>query len=313
MQSNEQPFISTYQYTVDAHWDGRLLQDYFKEALGFSRRMIIDLKKGGLSVNGAHIRMVDPVHTGDNIQLTFGENEQINLIPNPELPVSLLYEDRDICAMEKPAGMSVHPCTLYYNDTVGNWFSARYRTEDGKNGIAFRPLYRLDRDTTGIVVAAKNTLSAGMLMGKLEKVYYAVTEGLIPSDSGTVDAPLIRVPGSIITRKVDFSDPQAQRAVTHYRVLCRANGHTLIACHLETGRTHQIRVHMAHIGYPLAGDTLYGGHDSIIKTQALHCGEVTIPAVKALSRAEMRLFRPLPAEMAALIGKTPEDDLKSGW
>lgn len=313
MQSNEHPFISSYEYTVGSSWDGKLLQDYFKEALGFSRRMIIDLKKGGLSVNGGHIRMVDPVHAGDHIRLTFGENEQINLIPNPQLPVRLLYEDREICAMEKPASMSVHPCTLYYNDTVGNWFSAHYRTEDGKNGIAFRPLYRLDRDTTGIVVAAKNTLAAGMLMGKLEKVYYAVAEGLIPSDAGTVDAPLIRVPGSIIIRKVDFSDPQAQRAVTHFRVLSRANGHTLIACKLETGRTHQIRVHMAYIGHPLAGDTLYGGHDSLLKTQALHCGEVIIPAVKALSRAEMHIFRPMPAEMTALVGQLTDDELKSGW
>ena len=309
MTSGNQPFLSIYRYTVGPEWDGKLLQDYFRESLGFSRRMIIDLKKGGLSVNGAHIRVVDPVHTGDQIQLTFGEEEQIKLIPNPDLPVTILYEDRDICAMEKPAGMSVHPCTLYYNDTVGNWFSARYRSEDGNHGIAFRPLYRLDRDTTGIVVAAKNTLAAGMLMGRLEKVYYAVAEGLIEQDSGTVDAPLVRVPGSLITRKVDFSDPLAQRAVTHFRVLCRANGHTLIACRLETGRTHQIRVHMAYIGHPLAGDTLYGGHDTLTKTQALHCGEVTIPAVKALSRTEMRLCQPVPQQMAMLIGQQQIPDI----
>lgn len=303
------PFVSIYQYTVEPEWDGKLLQDYFKESLGFSRRTIIDLKKGGLSVNGAHLRMVDPVHAGDQIQIVLGESEQINLIPNPELPVTLVYEDRDICVMEKPAGMSVHPCTLYYNDTVGNWFSARYRSEDGSSGIAFRPLYRLDRDTTGIVVAAKNTLAAGMLMGKLQKVYYAVAEGTIEQNEGCIDAPLVRVPGSIITRKVDFSDPQAQRAVTHFKVLCRANGHTLIACKLETGRTHQIRVHMAYIGHPLAGDTLYGGHDTQICTQALHCKEVTIPAVKALSRAEMRIIRPLPRQMAALVGLNPDDHM----
>ena len=303
------PFVSIYQYTVEPEWDGKLLQDYFKESLGFSRRTIIDLKKGGLSVNGAHLRMVDPVYAGDQIQIVLGESEQINLIPNPELPVTLIYEDRDICVMEKPAGMSVHPCTLYYNDTVGNWFSARYRSEDGSSGIAFRPLYRLDRDTTGIVVAAKNTLAAGMLMGKLQKVYYAVAEGTIQQNEGCIDAPLVRVPGSIITRKVDFSDPQAQRAVTHFKVLCRANGHTLIACKLETGRTHQIRVHMAHIGHPLAGDTLYGGHDTQIRTQALHCKEVTIPAVKALSRAEMRIIRPLPRQMAELVGLNPDDHM----
>lgn len=295
-------FISEYRYQVPADAGGMLLQDYFKSRLGFSRRIIIDLKKGGLSVNGAHRRMVDPVLAGDEILLTLGEGEQPNLIPNPELPVSILYEDRDLTAMVKPAGMSVHPCTLYYNDTVGNWFSAHYQDTDGR-GIAFRPLYRLDRDTTGIIVAAKNTLSAGMLMGHLCKIYYAVAEGYVKEDAGTIDAPLIRVPGSIITRRVDFTDPSAQRAITHYQVLRRGNGHTLLSFQLETGRTHQIRVHMAHIGHPLAGDTLYGGHDTHIKTQALHCGEVTIPAVAALERKEMTLSCPLPEEMRRLMEK----------
>ena len=289
---------SEYRYTVPADADGMLLQDFFKNRLGFSKRMVIDLKKGGLFVNGNHLRMVDPVHGGDEILLSLGEEEP-NLIPNIDLPVRILYEDNDLTAMIKPAGMSVHPCTLYYNDTVGNWFTAHYM--NGETGIAFRPLYRLDRDTTGIVVAAKNTLSAGLLMGHLEKTYYAVAEGYVEADSGTVDAPLIRVPGSIITRKVDFDDPSAQRAVTHYTVLKRANGHTLLSFKLETGRTHQIRVHMAYIGHPLAGDTLYGGHDTLIKTQALHCGSVTIPAVKALYREEMTLTEPLPEEMAKII------------
>jgi 23S rRNA pseudouridine1911/1915/1917 synthase len=293
------PERTEYRYRVPADADGLLLQDYFQNRLGFSRRMVIDLKKGGLSVNGEHRRMVDPVAAGDEILLRLGEEEQPNLIPNPDLPVSILYEDRDLTAMVKPAGMSVHPCTLYYNDTVGNWFAAHY--QDGDGGIAFRPLYRLDRDTTGIVVAAKNTLSAGMLMGHLEKVYYAVAEGIVEEESGTIDAPLIRVPGSIITRKVDFERADAQRAVTHFRVLERGNGHTLLSFRLETGRTHQIRVHMAYIGHPLAGDTLYGGHDTQIQTQALHCGEVTIPAVTALEREEMTLRLPLPEQMARLI------------
>ena len=292
--------VSEYRYRVPEKADGLLLQDYFQNCLGFSRRIVIDLKKGGLSVNGEHRRMVDPVYAGDEIVLTLGEEEEPNLIPNPDLPVSILYEDRDLTAMVKPAGMSVHPCTLYYDDTAGNWFAAHYQDADGR-GIAFRPLYRLDRDTTGIVVAAKNTLSAGMLMGHLRKVYYAVAEGYVEEDRGTIDAPLVRVPGSIITRKVDFQREDAQRAITHYRVLRRGNGHTLLSFRLETGRTHQIRVHMAYIGHPLAGDTLYGGHDTFVKTQALHCGEVTIPALMALEREERTLACPLPGEMAHLV------------
>ena len=290
---------SVYRYTVPPEWDGALLQDYFQGNLGFSRRMVIDLKKGGMTVAGGHRRMVDRVYAGEEIVLTLGEGEELNLIPNSGLPVKLLYEDRDICAMAKPAGMAVHPCALYYSDTVGNWFAAHYGDENGF-GIAFRPLYRLDRDTTGILIAAKNTLSAGMLMGRLQKVYYAVAEGYLPRDEGTVDAPLVRVPGSIISRRVDFSDPGAQRAVTHYRVLCRGNGHTLLECRLETGRTHQIRAHMAYIGYPLAGDSLYGGHTGLYPTQALHCGKVTIPAFAALQRPEMTLTEPLPAGMMGL-------------
>ena len=111
---------SVYRYTVPPEWDGALLQDYFQGNLGFSRRMVIDLKKGGMTVAGGHQRMVDRVCAGEEIVLTLGEGEELNLIPNPALPVKLLYEDRDICAMAKPAGMAVHPCALYYSDTVGN-------------------------------------------------------------------------------------------------------------------------------------------------------------------------------------------------
>lgn len=277
-------------YEVPATDDGMLLQDYLKCRHGYSRRLIIDLKKGGITVNGEHRRMVDPVRGGDVIRISLGENDETNLIPNADLQADILYEDEDVVAFDKPANMSVHPCALYYNDTLGNLFAARYP------GLTFRPLYRLDRDTTGICVSAKNTLAAGLLMGSLEKTYFAVAEGYLPDDAGTVDVPLIRVPGSIITRKVD---PAGQRAVTHYRVLRRSGGHTLLTLRLETGRTHQIRVHLAHLGYPLAGDTLYGGHDTMISRQALHCGELLLPTLPG--RKEMTIISPLPEDMEQLL------------
>ena len=277
-------------YEVPATDDGMLLQDYLKCRHGYSRRLVIDLKKGGITVNGEHRRMIDPVRGGDIIRISLGENDETNLIPNADLQADILYEDEDVVAFDKPANMSVHPCALYYNDTLGNLFAARYP------GLTFRPLYRLDRDTTGICVSAKNTLAAGLLMGNLEKTYFAVAEGYLPDDAGTVDAPLIRVPGSIITRKVD---PAGQRAVTHYQVLRRSGGHTLLALRLETGRTHQIRVHLAYLGYPLAGDTLYGGHDTMISRQALHCGELLLPALPG--RKEMTIISPLPEDMERLL------------
>ena len=278
-------------YEVASEDDGMLLQEYLKCRHGYSRRLVIKLKQGGMTVNGEHRRMVDPVAAGDVIRIRLGEEEQVNLIPNPDLQVPVLYEDEDIIAFDKPANMSVHPCTLYYDDTLGNFFAARFQEE----GLVFRPLYRLDRDTTGICVSAKNTLAASLLMGKLTKTYYAVAEGVLPDDSGTIDAPLIRVPGSIITRQVD---PAGQRAVTHYRVLRRSDTHTLLALTLETGRTHQIRVHLAHLGFPLAGDTLYGGHADRIARQALHCGELELPPLPG--RPAMTLSAPLPEDMRGL-------------
>lgn len=276
-----------FYYKVKPSDDGMLLQDFLKRRHGYSRRLIIELKRGGLTVNGSHRRMVDPVQAGDQVEVRLGEDEGLNLTPNPALQAAVLYEDEDLVAFDKPAGMTVHPCALHYDDSLGNFFAARYQTE----GLAFRPLYRLDRDTTGICVSAKNTLAAGLLMGKLEKRYLAIAEGQLPQDAGTINAPLVRLPGSIISRQVAAG---GQRAVTHYRVLARTASHTLAELSLETGRTHQIRVHLANLGCPLAGDTLYGGHTDAIGRQALHCWKLWLP--ECLGRAETTLFAPVPPD-----------------
>ena len=190
-----------------------------------------------MTVAGGHRRMVDRVYAGEEIVLTLGEGEELNLIPNPGLPVKLLYEDRDICAMAKPAGMAVHPCALYYSDTVGNWFAAHYGDENGF-GIAFRPLYRLDRDTTGILIAAKNTLSAGMLMAGFRRSTTRSAEGYLPQDEGTVARP--RSSGCRARSSPagwTFLPPTPSGRSPTTGCSARGNGHTLLECRLETGRT----------------------------------------------------------------------------
>ena len=286
-----------FSYQVPEERDGQRL-DTFLRGQGYSQRLITKLKRGGVLVNGSHRRMVDPVLRGDLVEITLGGEDKAKLIPNPSLRVEILYEDADYVLFNKPAGIPVHPSALCYDDALGNLFAARYP------GVTFRPLNRLDRDTTGLCLAAKNTLAASLAKGKIEKAYFAIVQGILPEDSGTIDAPLIRVAGSIISRRVH---PDGQPSVTHYQVLGRGDGHTFVRVLLETGRTHQIRVHFSYIGFPLAGDSLYGGSQERIKRQALHCGSLSFWTVLGEKKS---FSAPLPEDMAKFAadftGKFPE-------
>ncbi len=250
------------QYIVPVEANGWKLESFLRKQ-GYSRRLIIALKRGNLEVNGAHRRMVDPVFAGDEIRVRLGTEDHSKIVPNAALAVFVVQEGEDWVVYNKPAGMAVHPSFLYHDNTLANAFAAQYPE------ITFRPLNRIDRDTTGLCLVAKNVLAVGLLKQTVGKRYYAVVEGVLPKDEGTIDAPIVRVPGSIISRSVGEN---GQRAVTHYRVLRRLSRHTLVEVSLETGRTHQIRVHFSHMGFPLAGDALYGGHTDLISRQALHCG-----------------------------------------
>ncbi len=283
-----------HRYTVSAVDAGLQLQTYLRKRQGYSKRLIINLKHGGISVNGEHRRMVDPVEAGDVIDIELG-GDKIKLIPNPALKVPVVYESDDIIVFDKPADMPVHPSATYYDDTLGNYFAALFQEEP----VAFRPINRLDRDTTGLCLSAKNTLAAAKVAQTLEKEYVAIVQGQLNQSEGVIDQPLIRVPGSIISRKVH---PDGQRAVTHYRVVQQFVDFALVAIRLETGRTHQIRVHFAYIGHPLEGDTLYGGRTQYIGRHALHCGKLTFRCPE--SDAPVTLVSPLPADMALLVGVT---------
>ena len=203
------------------------------------------------------------VSAGDVIVLTLEDDSFLE--PNGSLNVPVAFENDSLVVFDKPSGMPVHPSIRHQGDTLGNYFAYRYPE------LTFRSVNRLDRDTSGLCIIAKDALAAKLLQGNCKKVYYAAVHGEIP-EKGTIDAPIARERESIILRCVR---EDGQRAVTHYKRLKMNDKYSLAEIDLETGRTHQIRVHFAHIGAPLAGDDLYGGLRNDISRQALHCGRLS--------------------------------------
>ena len=253
------------EITVTCDEGGKKLGEVLQKR-GVSRRLITRLKRTekGITRNGALIRTIDQVAAGDTMILN--EHDEKILEPNGNLEVEILYEDNQLIIFNKPPFMPVHPSIKHQGDTLGNFFA--YHCPN----LTFRPVNRLDRDTSGCVIAAKNQFAAKALQDSYEKVYYALCHGFFEQKSGTVSAPIAREQESIIKRCVR-SD--GQTAVTHYKVLEQREKYALVEFRLENGRTHQIRVHMAHIGHPIAGDDLYGGDREDFQRQALHCGKVT--------------------------------------
>ncbi len=266
----------------------RPLKNYLQENCGVSSGLLRRLKnQGGIAVNGEFARTVDMVSMGDIITLT--ETGECTAEPNPDLNVTIAFENEAVVVFDKPSGMPVHQSTRHRDDTLANFFASRYPN------LVFRAVNRLDRDTSGLCLVAKNSHTANILQGKPHKLYYAVVQGST-AESGTIDAPIARLAESIITRCVR---DDGQRAVTHYKKIRESNGYSLLEIDLETGRTHQIRVHFSHIGYPLAGDDLYGGSREFIGRQALHCGELSF--VCPLTKEKITVKAPLPDDIEGLL------------
>lgn len=242
------------------------MQDYLKKVHGFSKRIITRIKREpqNISCNGKHIKMVDFLKTDDILIIKLSEQE--TLVPNKDLSVEIVYEDDDIIIFNKPANMPVHPSILHYNDTLGNFFA--YYTN---SKITFRPINRLDSNTMGLCLVAKNSLVASLLSKKVKKEYTAVLCGNLQDEHGIINAPIARENDTIIKRCVR---DDGQESITEYIVQNKNDRYTQVCINLHTGRTHQIRVHFSHIGYPLAGDDLYGGDCTDIKTHALCCNKL---------------------------------------
>ncbi|MBQ6181013.1 MAG: RluA family pseudouridine synthase [Ruminococcus sp.] len=230
---------------------------------------------------------MDTVYDGDEIVLRFEDTSLLE--PNPELDVPVAYESGSVVVFDKPAGMPVHPSIKHQGDTLGNFFAARYPE------LTFRPINRLDRDTSGLCAVAKDAFAAKLLQGNIDKVYYAAVHG-VTDESGTIDAPIARERESIILRCVR---EDGQPAVTHFRRIAFNGRYSLEEIILETGRTHQIRVHFSSKGHPLAGDDMYGGSREDIGRQALHCGKLMFR--EPLTDEAVAVASELPREILSLI------------
>ncbi len=222
--------------------------------------------------NGAPSLLRAPLTPGDVLRVDIPERPSREKILPADLPLSILYEDDDLLVIDKPAGMPVHPSQDHYTDTLAN--AVRHYLPDTCGPFVFRCINRLDKNTSGLLLVAKNRLSGAILSQdiknrRIRRRYQAVVSGVLTKD-GTIDAPIARAQDSSILRCIDYAG--GQRAVTHYRILKTYEDRTLLELQLETGRTHQIRVHMASIGHPLLGDGLYhpAADDGADGRQALH-------------------------------------------
>ena len=249
------------EYEIPSEYDGANITTVLKQHFKISTNLIKELKKykEGIQVNGEHKRVVDLAAKGDILKITIRDTVSENIVPT-DIPLDIVYEDEDVLVINKPSNMPTHPSMGNYENSLANGVMYYYKSK-GEERV-FRAVNRLDKDTSGLMAVAKNSyiharLGEEIQKKELKRKYMCIVCGDVERD-GTVDAPIRRANGSVINRIVA---PDGQRAVTHYRVVKRYGEYTLLEMELETGRTHQIRVHMAYIGHPLVGDWLYGTED----------------------------------------------------
>lgn len=277
----------------------------FLRAKGYSHRILTYIKgrEDGISVNGFRTYTSYLLKPGDLLMVTLEEEESSQKIAPVFLPLDILYEDEDILVINKRADTPIHPSIHNHYNTLANAVAFHYQSQ-GKSFI-YRCVNRLDRDTTGLLIIAKHVLSAAILSKMIQRreihrEYLAITDGILP-ESGTVQAPIARKEGSALERCVNFE--QGEEAVTHYRPLLCKNGYSLVSICLETGRTHQIRVHMKYIGFPLIGDFLYHPDYRMMSRQALHSHRLEF--LHPITGAQMVLEAPLPQDMQWILSGEP--------
>lgn len=287
---------NTLKYTIQEN--DKTVKGIMSENLNFSRRLSKRLELSDkLYVNGKITRLNKSVFRGDILSVEFDEDEdEYDAI---DIPIEIVYEDNDLLAVNKPPYIVVHPTKSHQGNTIANGVAYYFKQKGIKRKV--RLVNRLDMNTSGIVIIAKhpyahNELANQMKSNAVDKYYYAIVEGAVKEDSGTINEPIARLNPEDITRVVH---PSGKECITHYVVEKRFNNMTLIKLKLETGRTHQIRVHMKHMGHPVLGDTLYGKDSGLIGRQALHCYEMKF--TQPITGKEIMITCPLPEDMKRTI------------
>lgn len=327
----------TFTYTITKEYENMPINSYLK-SLGYSSQNLVEIKKMPESVllNGEWVYLNQRLHAEDTLTIHIQENASSEKIVPVELPLDIVYEDEDLMVVNKPADMPIHPSMNNYHNSLGNALAYYFAKQNIP--FVFRCINRLDRDTSGLTIIAKHMVSAGMLSAMIaqkgisvasllhtspnvstptqenilhsvsalqdscpppyiSREYLAIVRGSITPPQGTIDAPIARKPGSVLERQVDFA--QGEHAITHYRVLNEQNGHSLVSLLLETGRTHQIRVHMKYLGHPLIGDYLYNPDMEHISRQALHSYRLRF--THPITHKLLEFTAPLPEDMGNII------------
>ena len=288
-------------YIIDEDSAGLRVEQFLRRKR-YSGQNLSEIKRmpKSILVNGVHYYMRQELSTGDHLQVRICETQNSEKIPPTKLPLDIIYEDEDLLVLNKPAGMPIHPSLNNYTNSIANAL-AYYFQSQGKPFI-FRCCNRLDRDTSGLTIVSKHLVSGSILsdMTKYREVhreYLAIARGSVTPSEGTIQAPLGRKEGTIIERTVDWE--HGEDAVTHYKVVKEANGHSLVSLRLETGRTHQIRIHMKYLGYPLIGDYLYNPDMEYMTRQAVHSHDMEF--THPITGEHMSFTAPLPENMARVM------------
>ena len=284
---------------------GLTIKEILADELGFSKRAITSLKNrpDGILLNGEHATVRERIKENDILTINCdddGDNSE-RLVPSSSLP-EIIYEDEDIIAVNKPPYMPTHQSQGHFYDTLANSLAYYFKLQG--RPFVFRSVNRLDRNTSGIVLVAKNRLASSKLShqmknDKISKSYIAILQGELDKDEDIIETHIRRKEKSIILRQVCEACEDSKLAITSYRVLARTNGLTLVLATPITGRTHQLRVHFAHLGAQILGDDLYGNPSNLIDRHALHAQ--TLCFEHPTSNEKKELFAPLPQDMQAII------------